>query len=129
MAHKSWLAAGLGNSDGVPPLNRTCTPLVRAGTWLSHLDCGAPHEESGFYVRALGQSNTFVRYDSRSCGLSNPNRPLLTFEAAGKNARADKLQVARESLIRAHYKSADLHTTPADATLLYQPAPPPQRMA
>ena len=121
--------SGAGQFRWRAPLNRTCTPLVRVGTWLSHLDCGAPHEEPWFYVRALGQSNSFVRYDSRSCGLSNSNRPLLTFEAAGKNARADKLQVARESLIRAHYKSADLHTTPADATLLYQPAPPPQRMA
>lgn len=55
-------------------------PLVRAGTWLSHLDCDARHEEPRAYIRALSKEHTFVRYDSRGCGLSDRKVPSLTFE-------------------------------------------------
>ena len=71
------------SSDGVKIATTSTgsgTPLVRAGTWLSHLDCDARHEEPLAYIRALGRSNTFVRYDSRGCGLSDRKLPSLTFE-------------------------------------------------
>jgi pimeloyl-ACP methyl ester carboxylesterase/DNA-binding CsgD family transcriptional regulator len=55
-------------------------PLVRAGTWLSHLDCDARHEEPQAYIRALSKGYTYVRYDSRGCGLSDRKVPSLNFE-------------------------------------------------
>lgn len=55
-------------------------PLVRAGTWLSHLDCDARHEEPQAYIRALSKGYTYVRYDSRGCGLSDRTVPSLNFE-------------------------------------------------
>ena len=55
-------------------------PLVRAGTWMSHLDCDARHEEPQAFIRAMSRNNTFVRYDSRGCGLSERKVPPLTFE-------------------------------------------------
>jgi pimeloyl-ACP methyl ester carboxylesterase len=56
------------------------TPLVRAGTWLSHLECDARHQEPLAYIRALSREHIFVRYDSRGCGLSDRKFPSLTFE-------------------------------------------------
>lgn len=55
-------------------------PLVRAGTWLSHLDCDARHAEPQAYIRALSRGYTYVRYDSRGCGLSDRKLTSLTFE-------------------------------------------------
>lgn len=55
-------------------------PIVRAGTWLSHLDCDARHEEPQAYIRALSNGHTYVRYDTRGCGLSDRKVPSLTFE-------------------------------------------------
>ena len=54
--------------------------LVRAGTWLSHLDCDARHSEPMAYIRALSRAYRYVRYDSRGCGLSDRKLPSLTFE-------------------------------------------------
>jgi pimeloyl-ACP methyl ester carboxylesterase/DNA-binding CsgD family transcriptional regulator len=58
----------------------TGTPLLRAGTWLSHLDCDVRHEEPQAYIRALSRGYTYLRYDSRGCGLSDRKVPSLTFE-------------------------------------------------
>lgn len=33
----------------------TGTPIVRARTWLSHLECDARHEESQAYIRAVSR--------------------------------------------------------------------------
>lgn len=70
-------------ADGVKIANTatgTGSPLVRAGTWLSHLECDARHEEPQAYIRALSRGYTYVRYDSRGCGLSDRKVPSLTFE-------------------------------------------------
>ena len=63
-------------------------PLVRAGTWLSHLDCDARHEEPQAYIRALSRGYTYVRYDSRGSGLSDRKLPSLTFEDGVKDLEA-----------------------------------------
>lgn len=55
-------------------------PIVRAGTWLSHLECDARHEEPQAYIRALSRGSSYLRYDSRGCGLSDRKVPSLTFE-------------------------------------------------
>lgn len=57
-------------------------PLVRAGTWLSHLDCDARHAEPQAYISALSKRHTYIRYDSRGCGLSDRKVPSLRFEDA-----------------------------------------------
>lgn len=58
----------------------TGTPIVRARTWLSHLECDARHEESQAYIRAVSRGFSFVRYDARGCGLSDRKVPSVTFE-------------------------------------------------
>ena len=63
-------------------------PLVRAGTWLSHLDCDARHEEPQAHIRVLSKGHTFVRYDNRGCGLSDRKIPSLTFEDGIKDLEA-----------------------------------------
>lgn len=64
------------------------TPLVRAGTWLSHLECDARHQEPQANIRALSRTHTFVRYDSRGCGLSDRKVDSLTFEDGVKDLEA-----------------------------------------
>ena len=64
------------------------TTIVRAGTWLSHLDCDARHDEPQAYIRAIGRANTFVRYDSRGCGLSERKVPSVTFEDGVRDLEA-----------------------------------------
>jgi pimeloyl-ACP methyl ester carboxylesterase len=64
------------------------TPIVRAGTWLSHLDCDVRHEEPQAYIRALSRGYTYVRYDSRGCGLSDRKVPSVTFEDGIKDLEA-----------------------------------------
>ncbi|WP_440107135.1 alpha/beta fold hydrolase [Acidovorax sp. BL-A-41-H1] len=66
----------------------TGPPLVRAGTWLSHLDCDARHSEPLAYIRALSESHTYVRYDSRGCGLSDRKPPSMTFEDGVRDLEA-----------------------------------------
>lgn len=63
-------------------------PLVRAGTWLSHMDCDARHEEPQAYIRALSKGYNYVRYDSRGSGLSDRRVPSLTFEDGVKDLEA-----------------------------------------
>src|SRR3954447_19653988 len=46
-------------------------PLVRAGTWLTHLefDWGSPVWRH--WLEGLGEHHTLIRYDERGCGLSD----------------------------------------------------------
>ncbi|MES2688567.1 MAG: alpha/beta fold hydrolase [Pseudomonadota bacterium] len=71
------------SADGVKIASTTTgtgMPVVRAGTWLSHLECDARHQEPQAYIRALSRGFSYVRYDSRGCGLSDRTVPSLTFE-------------------------------------------------
>jgi pimeloyl-ACP methyl ester carboxylesterase len=63
-------------------------PLVRAGTWLSHLDCDARHEETQAYIKALSKGYKYVRYDTRGSGLSDRRVPSLTFDDGVKDLEA-----------------------------------------
>ena len=56
------------------------TPIVRAGTWLSHLECDARHVEPRALIDVMDQHHTFIRYDSRGCGLSDRQVPSITFD-------------------------------------------------
>lgn len=63
-------------------------PIVRAGTWLSHLDCDARHAEPQAYIKALSKGYTYVRYDTRGCGLSDRRVTSVTFEDGIKDLEA-----------------------------------------
>jgi pimeloyl-ACP methyl ester carboxylesterase/DNA-binding CsgD family transcriptional regulator len=62
--------------------------LVRAGTWLSHLECDARHLEPQTLIRALSRDHTLIRYDTRGCGLSERKPPSLTFEDGVRDLEA-----------------------------------------
>ncbi len=46
-------------------------PLVRAATWLTHLDFDWESPVWRHWLRGLGDGHTLVRYDERGCGLSD----------------------------------------------------------
>ena len=46
-------------------------PLVRAGTWMTHLDYDWRSPVWRHWVRELSRGYTLVRYDERGCGLSD----------------------------------------------------------
>src|SRR5665647_2920955 len=48
-------------------------PLVRVGTWLTHLDFDWSSPLWRHWLDALGQRFTVVRYDDRGSGLSDRN--------------------------------------------------------
>jgi pimeloyl-ACP methyl ester carboxylesterase/DNA-binding CsgD family transcriptional regulator len=46
-------------------------PLVRAATWLTHLDFDWESPVWRHWLHGLGDGHTIVRYDERGCGLSD----------------------------------------------------------
>jgi pimeloyl-ACP methyl ester carboxylesterase/DNA-binding CsgD family transcriptional regulator len=46
-------------------------PLVKAANWLTHIEFDWESPVWRHWLRALGERNTFVRYDERGCGLSD----------------------------------------------------------
>ena len=46
-------------------------PLVRAATWLTHLEYDWKTPVWRHWLTALGERNTVIRYDDRGCGLSD----------------------------------------------------------
>lgn len=56
------------------------SPLIRVGTWLSHLECDLRESEAWTGIEAFSRTHTFVRYDPRGCGLSDRHVGTLTFE-------------------------------------------------
>ncbi len=54
--------------------------LVRAGTWMSHLECEMREPAAAATLEALGRHHTIVRYDPRGCGLSTRQLERLDFE-------------------------------------------------
>lgn len=56
-------------------------PLVRVGTWLTHLQHDWESVVWRHWLAALGDRFTFVRYDDRGCGLSDRDVTRLGLEA------------------------------------------------
>jgi pimeloyl-ACP methyl ester carboxylesterase/DNA-binding CsgD family transcriptional regulator len=56
-------------------------PLVRAATWLTHLDFDWESPLWRHWVEGLGDGHTVVRYDERGCGLSDREVGDLSLEA------------------------------------------------
>ena len=46
-------------------------PLVKAGTWMTHLDFDRESPVWRHWVRELSRGHTLLRYDRRGCGLSD----------------------------------------------------------
>jgi pimeloyl-ACP methyl ester carboxylesterase/DNA-binding CsgD family transcriptional regulator len=47
------------------------SPLVKAGTWMTHLDFDRESPVWRHWVRELSRGHTLIRYDRRGCGLSD----------------------------------------------------------
>src|SRR5262245_17622607 len=56
-------------------------PLLRIGTWFSHVEFDADSPVWTPWLRELSRSNTYIRYDQRVCGLSDWAVPSPSFEA------------------------------------------------
>jgi pimeloyl-ACP methyl ester carboxylesterase/DNA-binding CsgD family transcriptional regulator len=56
-------------------------PLVRAATWLTHLDFDWESPVWRHWLVELGTGHTLVRYDERGCGLSDRELGDLSLEA------------------------------------------------
>jgi pimeloyl-ACP methyl ester carboxylesterase/DNA-binding CsgD family transcriptional regulator len=54
--------------------------LIKAATWLSHLEYDWTSPVWRHLLEALSQQHTFVRYDERGCGLSDWEVPDLSFD-------------------------------------------------
>jgi pimeloyl-ACP methyl ester carboxylesterase len=55
--------------------------LVKAATWLSHLEFDRDSPVWGHLVRELSCGRRFVRYDERGCGLSDRDVEDLSFDS------------------------------------------------
>lgn len=55
-------------------------PLIRVGTWLSHLECDLREPDSWAAIKEFSRDHTYVRYDPRGCGLSDRRIPPLQFD-------------------------------------------------
>jgi len=70
-------------ADGVQLATATTgsgPPLIRVGTWLSHLECDAREPDSWAAIEEFSRDHTYVRYDPRGCGLSDRRIPPLQFD-------------------------------------------------
>jgi pimeloyl-ACP methyl ester carboxylesterase/DNA-binding CsgD family transcriptional regulator len=56
-------------------------PLVRAGTWMTHLEYDQESPVWRHWVSELGSRFTFIRYDDRGCGLSDRDVERLNLDA------------------------------------------------
>ena len=65
----AWAASGSG------------PPLIKAATWLSHLEYDWDSPVWSHLLRDLSRQCTFVRYDERGCGLSDWAVDDLSFES------------------------------------------------
>jgi pimeloyl-ACP methyl ester carboxylesterase len=55
--------------------------MVRTAHWLSHVEHDGRSPVWAHWLEALSRDHTFIRYDQRGCGLSDPSPPSMTFEA------------------------------------------------
>jgi pimeloyl-ACP methyl ester carboxylesterase len=70
-------------------------PLVRAGTWLTHVHHDWDSPFLGHWLRFMSERHTLVRYDPRGCGLSQNDVGSFTFDdwVADLEAVVDRLEL------------------------------------
>jgi len=78
-------------------------PLLRVGSWLTHLEFDATTPVWIPWLRELSRHNTLVRYDPRGCGLSDREVPQFTLDdwVRDLEAVADAAGLVRFSLLGA----------------------------
>jgi pimeloyl-ACP methyl ester carboxylesterase/DNA-binding CsgD family transcriptional regulator len=76
-------------------------PLIKAATWLSHLEYDWESPIWSHLLHALSAQCTFVRYDERGCGLSDWAVEDLSFESWVRDLEtvADAIGAERFSLL------------------------------
>ena len=70
-------------------------PLVRAGTWLTHVHHDWESPIWAHWLRFMSERHTLVRYDPRGCGLSQTDVRTITFDdwVADLEAVVDRLEL------------------------------------
>jgi pimeloyl-ACP methyl ester carboxylesterase/DNA-binding CsgD family transcriptional regulator len=70
-------------------------PLVRAGTWLTHVHHDWESPIWAHWLRFMSERHTLVRYDPRGCGLSQTEVTDITFDdwVADLEAVVDRLEL------------------------------------
>jgi pimeloyl-ACP methyl ester carboxylesterase/DNA-binding CsgD family transcriptional regulator len=70
-------------------------PLVRAGTWLTHVHHDWESPIVAHWMRFMSERHTLVRYDPRGCGLSQTDVGDITFDdwVADLEAVVDRLEL------------------------------------
>ena len=70
-------------------------PLVRAGTWLTHVHHDGESPIWAHWLRFMSERHTLVRYDPRGCGLSQTDVGDITFDdwVADLEAVVDRLEL------------------------------------
>jgi pimeloyl-ACP methyl ester carboxylesterase/DNA-binding CsgD family transcriptional regulator len=76
-------------------------PLVRAGTWLTHVEYDATSPLSGHWCEELARRHRYVTYDGRGCGLSDRDVGGLSLDAfvADLESVVDDLGLGRFALL------------------------------
>ncbi|NNU45243.1 alpha/beta fold hydrolase [Ramlibacter montanisoli] len=59
----------------------TGPPLVKAATWLTHIEADATSPFNRHWIEELARSHTYVTYDARGCGLSARRVDDISFDA------------------------------------------------
>ena len=62
-------------------------PLVKAPSWMSHLEVDPVSPAHGHWVRECARANRFIRSDMRGFGLSEWEPPTSRFRAYGRGPR------------------------------------------
>jgi pimeloyl-ACP methyl ester carboxylesterase/DNA-binding CsgD family transcriptional regulator len=70
----AWASSGRAAAAGAPV-------LIKAATWLSHLEFDWASPVWRHLLEAMSERGTFVRYDERGCGLSDWLVSDLTFDS------------------------------------------------
>jgi pimeloyl-ACP methyl ester carboxylesterase/DNA-binding CsgD family transcriptional regulator len=70
-------------------------PLVRAGTWLTHVHHDWENPILAHWLQFMSERHTLVRYDPRGCGLSQTDVGTITFDdwVADLEAVVDRLEL------------------------------------
>lgn len=79
----------------------TGPPLVKAPNWLSHLEYEWQSPIWRHWLEGLSRHHTFVRYDTRGCGLSDRDPAEISFESWVRDLEAvvDAMKLERFPLL------------------------------
>jgi pimeloyl-ACP methyl ester carboxylesterase/DNA-binding CsgD family transcriptional regulator len=92
------------SSDGVRLAYATVgsgPPLVKAPNWLSHLEYEWQSPIWRHWIEGLARHHTYIRYDTRGCGLSDREPAEISFEAWVRDLEAvvDAMKLERFPLL------------------------------